>query len=95
MKELLEYLTKLVVKNPEKVAVEEEVTPDYTNLLLSVDQSDMGNVIGKGGKIIKSLRNLVKVKAIKDGKRVNIELKDKQLGEPVAEKPVTIETPAE
>ena len=95
MKELLEYLTKLVVKNPEKVAVEEEVTPDYTNLLLSVDQSDMGNVIGKGGKIIKSLRNLVKVKAIKEGKRVNVELKDNHIGEVVTERPVTTETPAE
>lgn len=74
MKALLEYLTKLIVKNPESVRVVEEPTPDWVNLRLTVAPDDMGLVIGKGGKIISALRNLVRVKAIKEDKRINIEL---------------------
>jgi predicted RNA-binding protein YlqC (UPF0109 family) len=74
MKTLLEYLTKLIVKNPAQVGVVEEPTPEWTVLHLTVAPSDMGLVIGKGGKIISALRNLVRVKAIKEGKRVHLQL---------------------
>lgn len=74
MKTLLEYLTKLIVKNPAEVRVVEEPTPEWTVLHLTVAPSDMGLAIGKGGKIISALRNLVRVKAIKEGKRVHLQL---------------------
>jgi predicted RNA-binding protein YlqC (UPF0109 family) len=78
MKDLLEYLVKSIVSKPEAVKVEEIVTPDgFVNLRLTVDPEDMGSVIGKGGRIIKALRNLVRVKAIKEDKRVNVELMEK------------------
>jgi len=75
MRELLEYLAKSIVERPEAVKVEETQTPEgWINLKLSVAPEDMGMVIGKGGRIIRALRNLVKVKAIKENKRVNVEL---------------------
>ena len=75
MKDLLEYLVKNIVEQPEAVKVEETSTPEgFVNLQITVAPEDMGMVIGKGGRIIRALRNLVRVKAIKEGKRVNVEL---------------------
>jgi len=75
MKDLLEYLVKSIVERPEAVKVEAAETPEgFVNLQITVAPEDMGMVIGKGGRIIRALRNLVRVKAIKEGKRVNIEL---------------------
>lgn len=75
MKNLLEYLVKNIVEQPEAVKVEATETPEgFVNLQLTVAPEDMGMVIGKGGRIIRALRNLVRVKAIKEGKRVNVEL---------------------
>jgi len=75
MKNLLTYLVTSIVEQPEAVKVEETQTPEsFVNLKLTVAPEDMGMVIGKGGRIIRSLRNLVRVKAIKEDKRINIEL---------------------
>jgi len=75
MRDLLEYLVKSIVERPEDVKVEETKTPEgFVNLQLSVAPEDMGMVIGKGGRIIRALRNLVRVKAIKENRRVNVEL---------------------
>ncbi len=79
MKNLLEYLVKSIVEQPESVKVEETSTPEgFVNLQLTVAPEDMGMVIGKGGRIIRALRNLVRVKAIKENKRVNVELVENQ-----------------
>ncbi len=75
MKDLLHYLVTSIVEKPEAVKVEKtEPEENFVNLQITVDPRDMGIVIGKGGRIIQALRNLVKVKAIKEGKRVNVEL---------------------
>ena len=75
MKDLLEYLVTSIVERPKEVKIEETSTPEgFVNLQITVDQEDMGMVIGKGGRIIRALRNLVRVRAIKEGKRVNVEL---------------------
>lgn len=76
MTDFLEYIVKAIVKNPDGVKVEEDKTPDGINLILHVDESDMGLIIGKEGRTIKSIRNLVKSKAIKENIRVNVELYD-------------------
>jgi len=79
MKDLLEYLVESIVEKPEAVKVEETQTPEgFVNLQLSVAPEDMGMVIGKGGRIIRALRNLVRVKAIKESRRVNVELTEHQ-----------------
>lgn len=75
MKELLEFIVKSVVSNPKAVKIDEGVSDEgYANLSITVAPEDMGMVIGKQGRIIKAIRDLVRVKAIKEGKRVNVEL---------------------
>ncbi len=75
MKDFLTFLVKNLVAHPEDVSVEEKVdSTGYIMLELKVNPEDIGFVIGKAGKVIKSLRNLVKVKAIVERKRVNIAL---------------------
>ncbi len=75
MKNLLHYLVTSIVEQSEAVKVESTETPEgFVNLQITVAPEDMGMVIGKGGRIIRALRNLVRVKAIKENKRVNVEL---------------------
>ncbi len=77
MKDFLEYLAKSIVKFPEDVKVEHSTdTAGQDILILSVHKDDMALVIGKEGKTIKSLRTLVKAKAAKEDRRVNVELSE-------------------
>ncbi len=76
MKKLVEFIITSIVDSPEKVSINESNEKGYTNLLVSVDPQDMGKVIGKKGQIIRSIRNLLKVKAMKEGKKVILTLKD-------------------
>lgn len=74
MKDLVEWLLKSIVDNPEKVSVEESQNSRDKTVKATVAKEDMGKVIGKGGKIIKSLRSLARIRGIKEGKRVFLEL---------------------
>lgn len=74
MKEFLEFLVKNIVDHSEKIKITEEETEGTIYLKLSVAQEDMGKVIGKSGRIIKALRDLLKIKAIKENKLINLEL---------------------
>lgn len=68
MKDFLLYLVKSIVDNPEEVTVSE----NGPELSLKVSPTDMGKVIGKGGRIIRAVRDLVRVVAIKSGTGVNV-----------------------
>lgn len=85
MKDFLEYLAKNIVDNPDKVEVEEDNAAGYLTLTLSVDPTDMGKIIGREGRIIKALRELVKILAVKQNLRVNVLLKEDQPVSPSAE----------
>jgi predicted RNA-binding protein YlqC (UPF0109 family) len=74
MKDLLEFIVKSLVDKPEEVKVEEEKAEDFVNLRLTVAPEDMGKVIGKQGKVIKAIRTIVRIPAIKANMRVNVEL---------------------
>lgn len=74
MKELVEFIVKSLVDQPDQVHVVEVQNGASTIVELSVAQADMGRVIGKGGRIINSIRRLVQVAAAKEGKRVSLEL---------------------
>jgi hypothetical protein len=80
MKKLISFLVTSIVDNPDKVDINEShnETSDFTTYILSVAQEDMGRIIGKKGKIIRALRNLVHVAAIKQGKKVILALKEDQ-----------------
>ncbi len=91
MVDLVKYLIDQLVDQPDIVTVTDSA--DDTGLitiLVTVDPEDMGKVIGKGGKIISAIRELVKVKAIKLGKRVKL-----ILTEPQTDQPSPLEPPAE
>ena len=82
MKEYIEFLVNQIVSNPDNVTVSEvqdgENSYTYT---IDVDKDDMGVIIGREGRTIKSLRTLAKVKAVKDGVRVNITLNEPEVNE--------------
>lgn len=70
MKSFLEYLVKSIVDNPEAV----EVSESGEIFTLKVAQTDMGKVIGKGGKIIKAIRDLARILAAKENRHVSVTL---------------------
>lgn len=75
MKVLLEVLAKSLVDKPEMVIVN-EVAHEHTVVLeLSVAHEDMGKVIGKQGRIAKAIRTVVKAAAVKENKKVVVEIK--------------------
>lgn len=76
MRDFVEFLVKSIASNQEQVQVTETKEMDITKISVKVAQEDMGALIGKEGRIIKSIRSLVRAKAIKDGIRANIELAD-------------------
>lgn len=76
MKDFLQYLVKNIVSQPDKVVVEELNEMGFENLYLSVAPEDMGKVIGKEGRIIRALRDLVRILAIKSNLRANVILKE-------------------
>lgn len=76
MKKLVEFIITSIVDSPDKVVIDEITENGYTNFLVSVSPSDMGKVIGKRGQIIRSIRNLLRAKAIKENKKIILTLKD-------------------
>jgi uncharacterized protein len=75
MRELLVYLVRQLVDEPEKVSVEEFEEDDGTLVLeLSVGDDDYGKVIGRGGRTAQALRTLVKAAAVKDNRRVLVDI---------------------
>ena len=75
MKELLESLARGLVDAPDRVRVEEFEEDDGTLVLeLSVADDDYGQVIGRGGRTAQALRTVVKAAAVKDNRRVLIDI---------------------
>lgn len=74
MKELVQYIARSLVDNPDEVVVTEVQGPALTILELSVAAEDMGRVIGKNGRIINSIRTLLQVPAARQGTKVSLEL---------------------
>jgi uncharacterized protein len=74
MKELVELIARSLVDNPDDVQVIETESDKSVLLELRVAPDDMGKVIGKQGKIAKSIRTLTKAAAAKTGKRVAVEI---------------------
>jgi uncharacterized protein len=77
MKELLEYLVRELVDEPDEVSVEEFEEDDGTLVLeLSVGDEDYGKVIGRGGRTANALRLVVKAAAGKEDRRVLVDIID-------------------
>lgn len=79
MKELLEYVVKSIVNNPDSVTIEEKESVDFAGLtILTVDvaEEDKGIVIGRKGRTINAIRDLVTINAIRNNRRVKVLIKD-------------------
>lgn len=74
IKELVEFAAKSLVDHPDQVDVRVHENAHAVNVELRVAQDDMGRVIGKGGRVINSLRTLVRVAAVRLGKRASLEV---------------------
>jgi hypothetical protein len=74
MKELVEAIAKALVDSPDEVVVTETETEREIVLQLHVAQEDMGKVIGKQGRIAKSIRSVVKAAASKCDKKVKVDI---------------------
>jgi uncharacterized protein len=77
VKDLLEYLARGLVEHPDAVRVTEVEENDGTIVLeLSVDQDDYGSVIGRGGRTAMALRAVIKAAAVKERRRVFVDIVD-------------------
>jgi uncharacterized protein len=77
VKEVLEYIARAIVDDPEAVEVTEGVADRGGTLLpLRVAPDDMGKVIGRGGRTARAIRTVVKASAIKADARVHVEIAD-------------------
>jgi predicted RNA-binding protein YlqC (UPF0109 family) len=74
MKDLIEYIAKSLVDDPSQVTVSEVDGTNSIIIELHVAPSDMGRVIGRGGRVANAMRTLVRVAAAKAGKRVTLEI---------------------
>jgi hypothetical protein len=75
VKELVELIAKSLVDNPDGVVVKETVEDTTITLELAVAPEDMGKVIGKGGRIAKAIRTVVKAAASKGDKKVIVDIR--------------------
>ena len=76
MKDLLEYVVKSLVNNPDDVRIDEFENGDEVVFEVRVNSNDMGRIIGKGGRIAKAVRSLMKAASFKENKKVSVDIVD-------------------
>ena len=74
MKELIEYIVKSIVTDPDKVSITEEDSDEGLLVKLEVAPEDKGRVIGKQGRVAEAIRTLLRVKAAKEETRVRLQI---------------------
>ncbi len=74
MKELVEYIVKSIVSEPDKVSLTEESGDEGLLIKLEVAAEDKGRVIGRQGRVAEAMRTLLRVKAAKNETRVRLEI---------------------
>jgi predicted RNA-binding protein YlqC (UPF0109 family) len=77
MKKLLEYLVTSIVSYPDEVKIQENQEGDFVNLSLKTHPDDIKIIIGRQGRTIRAIRNLIRTKAAKQGKKVNLIIEEK------------------
>lgn len=76
MEDLIKLLLEPLVKDVEKVKIEKKQEGDNINYILNVPKDDIAKVIGKNGKMIKAIKNLVKVRAVKENVFATVEVQE-------------------
>ncbi len=77
MLDLIKYIVFAFAENKDEVEFIEEDNGDSVTVTVVLNESDMGKVIGRQGKIAKALRTIVKSASLKSGKKYNIEIKER------------------
>lgn len=76
MEDLIKLLVEPLVKDPKKIKIEKTQEGNNVNFVLHVPKDDIAKVIGKEGKMIKSMTNLLKIRAIKENVFASLEVKE-------------------
>ena len=76
MVELVEYIAKSLVDNPEKVVVTSSKRDNQVDISLLVASEDMGKVIGKQGRIAKAIRSILKAISMKEEIEINLDIEE-------------------
>ena len=76
MEELIQSLLEPLVENIKKVSIEKNQEGNNIRFIVHVPKKDIGKVIGKEGKMIKSIKNLVKIRSIKEGLFTTVEVEE-------------------
>lgn len=76
LEELLAFLARSLVDEPDRVEVSGTETDSRVDLELQVAPDDIGKVIGRQGRTIRSIRTVMKAASVKTGKRINVEVAD-------------------
>ena len=76
MKDVLEIIIQGLVDNKDEVSIEEINKEKYVEYRVTVNSNDMGKVIGKQGRVAKSIRTVMKSLGLKEDKKVNVEFVD-------------------
>ncbi len=77
-KDLLEYIVKNLVQNPDQVSIEEIDADSKKVLKMKVSKEDMGRIIGKEGRIIRAIREIILSYGMKDKVRVSVEVEEQK-----------------
>ena len=73
-KELVEYLVGYLVESKDEISIEEIEVKDRLVLKLRVAQADMGRVIGKDGRIVKAIREILRAYSAREGKKISLDI---------------------
>lgn len=93
MKDTLIYLVKAIVDHPDDVIIDERLQDDVTIFTIHVHKEDMGKIIGKAGRIIRAIRDLIKILAAKKNCYVDVEIAEgSELAESASEKSANAES---
>jgi hypothetical protein len=74
MKDVLLSIISAIVENQDAIEIKEETQEDGVNYVVTVAKEDMGRVIGKNGKVIRAIRNVMKIPAIKNNTKIFVTL---------------------
>ena len=78
MLDLIKYIVETFAEDKEHIEYNVEETEEAIDVTVVLSESDMGNVIGKQGKIAKALRTIVRSATPRDSKKYNVEIKERE-----------------
>lgn len=81
MQDLLEMILKEIANHPDDISITEEIDPEdpsFVRYLIRANDEDKGIIIGKGGRTISAIRDVVSIKAVRENKKVRLEIVDEE-----------------